>query len=382
MNRQSSISKFVRGLFAENIKNSASLAVERLLQVFHEHGIEITQIPRLLPGIVLHDLQSPELFIKVLSPAIFDQVAELFGIRVEYLEGIDDRIYDYLGTYKQPTILLDCLRQFYNQLQWQEVNIAPLRILTTAGKLDHQDQFDHQLVPILVEPIAALGDEVIYRYHVYQDGFSWTHAPARIELKAIARTIFNALGRVIPLYAVKPQEMEALLEGRLIPHALLNRPLITNPSLEDYVLEPDKSVVAKEWDELPVVFEYMKEMRLNTYDFHVESNPGWTNTQQPSEAQASEVPPKQVSCEGKKQRLKRQFQDAALVVWEKTRVGGKYLDIKVIANHLEVVAALEGEERKFETLCVWLGEVDPRPTSDKRGRRRKNNAGLTEPEKR
>lgn len=85
--------------------------------------------------------------------------------------------------------------------------------------------------------------------------------------------------------------------------------------------------------------------------------------------------------ETKKQRLKRLFQEAGLLVWEREKVNGQYPDIKVIADHPEVIATLGSENREFKTLCDWLGEVDPRPDSQKRGRRRNNNSRSGKPVK-
>ncbi|MBS1187560.1 MAG: hypothetical protein H6R04_1578 [Burkholderiaceae bacterium] len=289
------------------------MVAERFLQVFLDHGIETVQIPRLLGAVTHTDLQSPAHLLKVITPAVLDQVATLFNIRSAYLEGVDDRIYEYLATYKRPTSLLDCLREFWNKSQWKNAVNAPLRILATTSRLNCHEGFEHLLVPVLVEPIAILDEEPICRYHVYQDGFNWDYAPTRIELKAIARTIHCAFGGAIPLYEVEPQEMAALLEGRLIPHALLKRPLITDPSFEDYILEPEKSVVAKESDELPAVFEYMQKTGLDTYDFqieaHVEPTTAASEDETAPEAPLPEKQPKKQASTGKRQIPEARWRD-------------------------------------------------------------------------
>lgn len=126
-------------------------------------------------------------------PELLDTVAKLFGIRSQWLEACDDRIYDYLATYKEPRLLLDHLRDLWQQPEWRNTVGTPLRILTTAKRLDYRDDQRHELAPVLLERVADLGDETIYRYHIYQDGFSWDHPPPRIELKALGRTIWQAL---------------------------------------------------------------------------------------------------------------------------------------------------------------------------------------------
>lgn len=48
--------------------------------------------------------------------------------------------------------------------------------------------------------------------------------------------------------------------------------------------------------------------------------------------------------------------------------------IKDIANMREVQTLGGGEDYDFDKICEWLGEVDPRDSSKKRGRKRKNNS--------
>lgn len=73
----------------------------------------------------------------------------------------------------------------------------------------------------------------------------------------------TATHRPIPIYPVSPRQMAGLLEGRLIPRQLLKHSLITAPSLEDYVMTPEASRVAKEAAELPEVLAYKTAIGLS-----------------------------------------------------------------------------------------------------------------------
>jgi hypothetical protein len=68
--------------------DSVNLIVQRFLQAFQDHGIEASQIPRLLPLLKLDDLQSPEKLLVALTPEILDQTAKLFCISPQWLEGV------------------------------------------------------------------------------------------------------------------------------------------------------------------------------------------------------------------------------------------------------------------------------------------------------
>lgn len=257
--------KALRSLFGRRPDNPVGQVAERFLQVFREHGIEVAQIPRLLPEIRLDDLQSQPKLLAALTPAILDKTAQLFGIRSEWLAGVDNRIYNYLAVYKRPSVLLEHLARIWPA---QEDGIGfPLRILTTARSLDRHNNLYQQLTPVIVEQIAVLGVEEVYRYHIYQDGFDWGHPPARIELKAIARIAFKALNMPVPLFAVSKDDMEEITEGRMIPMRLLDGCQLTHPSLEDYALNPKESGIAKETDELPAVLEYIEKHCLDEISF-------------------------------------------------------------------------------------------------------------------
>lgn len=86
---------------------SVGLVADRFLQVFREHGVEASQIPRLLHQIRLDDLKSEQSLLAVLDHGILNQTAELFGVRLEWLEGVDDTIYEYHSCYKEPEIFFE-----------------------------------------------------------------------------------------------------------------------------------------------------------------------------------------------------------------------------------------------------------------------------------
>ena len=260
----------LRGLLGQPVNTSISVVADRFLKVFHEHGVATSQIARLLPEVRLGDLTTTERLVAVLTPELIDRVAKLFGVRSQWLEGYEDRIYEYLATDKQPQCLLDHLRSLLRISNWREENDTPIRILATTANLDYRKDGRHDLAPILIEPIATLGEQKIYRYHVYQDGFCWDHFPARIELKAIALAIYQFTKMPIPLYPISREDMEDVLEGRRIPKSLLGGSLITNPSFEDYVEDRADSVVAKETEERPEVLQYMFSHGLDTYSFAAE----------------------------------------------------------------------------------------------------------------
>ena len=263
--------KLLQALKGRTPSNSVDTVAARFLRVFQDHGVEASQIPRLLPEIKLADLQSPATLLAALTPEILDKTAQFFGVRPQWLEGVDDEVYDYLAVSKQPETLLERLAAIC--ASQPEKPHFPLRILATRKDLDWRNDDAQYLAPVLVERIATLGDEEICRYHVYRDGFDWSHLPSRIELKAIARVVFRGLNAPVPLLVVSPKEMDNILDGRLIPRRFLSGCLVTNPSLEDFALSKAESPVARETEELPAVLDYIEQHRLQAYSFAPAATP-------------------------------------------------------------------------------------------------------------
>src|SRR3569833_3287996 len=241
--------------------NTIGVVAHRFLKAFRDHNIKAAQIPRLVPQLKLDDLKSEESLLGALTPDLLDHTAQLFGIRIEWLEGVDDEIYDYRFCYKQPELFFELLADIRRRANGAHLKF-PLRTLSVARHLDSKAEQQQLLVPVLLEKIAEFGDEEIYRYYIFNDGWDWGYAPTRIQLKAMARVVCNVLRDPTPLFVVRPADLHGVLERKKIPADLLKGCLLTNPSLEDFVLSPKESGVAKEIEELPEVLRYIDVHRL------------------------------------------------------------------------------------------------------------------------
>lgn len=244
---------------------SVEVLAQRFLQAFLDHGVEVSQIPRFIPEIKLSDLLCPQSLLAALTYELLDKTGKLFGIRIQWLEGVDDRIYEYQACCKDMHVLLDHVA--VPPVRDGIDLMSPVRVLTITKALDRHGDYAQTLVPVVLEKLTEQGDKIIYRYHVFQDGFDWRYDRTRIELKAIARILFEKLRTTIPLYVIDAKTMERVLEGALIPRAQLDGCLATSPSLEDFALAPEESAVSKEADELPVVLRYIAEHGLADFSF-------------------------------------------------------------------------------------------------------------------
>ncbi|MGB2833968.1 MAG: hypothetical protein WBC07_13550 [Methylotenera sp.] len=233
------------------------LVAKRFRQLFIDHGVEETRIPRIFPKVSLEDLQSDNLLIKKLTPEIINEVAELFKVRSEWLEGVDDTIYYHQSCYKRP----DKFFEFLKTIKFDEMGF-PFRVITPVEKFDYKDGTRQPFSILFVEKIAELGDEDIHRYYL-DAGWAWDHWTCRIQLKAMALLYWKHIKHPITLYTV-PRDIYSEIENlQKIPYPYLTGALISNPSVEDYISNSEFSCVAKEFEELPEVYKYIEEYKLS-----------------------------------------------------------------------------------------------------------------------
>lgn len=252
------VSEFLRGLAGKIKTNPISIIAKRFVQVFEDHGIAASQIPRLLPQIKLGDLKSEESLLQVLNHEILDQIAQLFGVRSQWLEGIDDRIYEIYCCYKYPNEFFDDLASFCHRKD--NGLYLPVRAFTTRKDLDYTNPEKQPLALILVEQFAILDDKPIFRYHIFNDEWDWGYFPARIQIKAMVRLLSMTINVPVPLYVIKIHELQGLFDGTINPRYLIDNRWISDPSLDDFVT--DNEFVGKELDEIPKVLKYIEEYQL------------------------------------------------------------------------------------------------------------------------
>lgn len=258
MTVSSTVNKLLKGFSGKKKANPVSIIAKRFIQIFEDHGVAASQIPRLLPQIKLSDLKSEESLLQVLNHEILDQAAQLFGIRSQWLEGIDDQIYEIHHCYKYPKEFFDDLASFCHRKD--NGLYLPVRAFTTRKNLDYTNPEKQPLVLILVEQFAILDDKQIFRYRIFNDEWDWFYVPARIQVKAMVRLVSMIIDVPVPLYIIKIHELQGLFDGAIIPRYLIDNRWLSDPSLDDFVTT--NKFVGKEIDELPEVLMYIEEYQL------------------------------------------------------------------------------------------------------------------------
>lgn len=228
------------------------VVAQRFLQFYLDHGVAVTRIPRLVDGVPLASLRGVDELVKVLTPSVLDATAKLFGIQHEWLEGATNVIYPSRHVYQDFPAFLSLLPP-----EKSESVRAPLRALC-SGPLHYTSARHQPVALVLLEQAAVLGDDFVPKFTVFNDVWDWSYQPARLQAKAMARVGFERFGPV-PLYCVSDERLEFILAGEAVPYDVFAGTTITDPSLEDYVMSPTASAVAKEAEELAEVLRYVDE---------------------------------------------------------------------------------------------------------------------------
>ncbi|MBW8330291.1 MAG: hypothetical protein K0M48_14400 [Thiobacillus sp.] len=365
--------QLLKRLGGSNKIQSLDVLPQRFCQIFQVHGVERSQIPRLMPQITLGDLKSNETLLAALTPEILDQTARLFGIRSEWLEGVDDDIYAYRHCYKDPELLLDLLATLRNQADSDWPHHFPMRVLVSNKHLDSKTDREQLLVPVVLEKIAELGDEPIYRYYIFNDSFRWEYEPARIQLKAMVRTFYKALRTPVPLMVIKSADLQSVLDRKKISREFLDGCLVTTPSLEDFSLTSQESVVAAELDELPKVLKYIEDHKLEGYFTNARGSASLLQDAPPEAQQPAEVstPAASEPKTGKRANNAQQLWEPVKAVASALWAEDASLTIAEVISRIKQMPHLKAAALSDSAIRKNIADLAPGKDSAKPGRRHK-----------
>lgn len=299
-----------------------------------------------------------------------EQTAQLFGIRRQWLEGIDDQIYELHSCYKNPVAFLDNLVAFCHRKD--NSLYPPVRAFTTQKNLNYTDPENQPLALVLVDQIATLDDKAIFRYRIFNDEWNWNYAPTRIQVKAMIRLVYAVIDEPIPLYVIDPDKIEALYGSTIIPGRLIGKRFMTNPTLDEYTTTGYCN--SKETDEFPEVIKYIEAHELRglitkeqwkcAQSFHdLENSPG-----QSERPQRNRQP-------GKRERNNHQLWDPVREIARSWWVEeGDALTISEAVRRIKRLEYLDASKLKENTIHKHIADL---ATNHKSGCRTKNSPKLS-----
>lgn len=358
------------------------LVARRLLEVAVAHGLQPQGIPRLFPAIGYAHVDDPHQLIHAITPAVIDSAAALFGVRREFLEGLDDMAYFPFGSGRVParesmSLVVDAVALAVSA--WSELPPlarGPLAVLTDGATPDRLSGRVQRLVPITIEPSGTELDGPVYRCQVFGGYMDWRNDDQRLGLKAVAWLVWHRLRKIVPIYRVSESELDDIMSGMAVPSVVFQRSILTNPSLEDYVMTPTSSGVAKETEELPEILAFLESSGLAAHwDAAFAPKPPETDAAAGSadtDPEPNETPPPAKPRGGKREasdEVKNDLRAAACGIWAAQPTA----TIIAVVRQLKSIPNLKGSALSESAIHKAISSVAPAGAS-KPGRRPKKSS--------
>lgn len=176
----------VSKLFAwlQNRANTVRQQAARILQAFEAHGIQRTQINRLLPKdlqLLPFQLSDADELKKVLTQEHINWVANFFALEREWLDGTSDAANQLIFSYKSPGELHQWLTEHSRQAE--KVLHFKLRLITP----DTQpiSSASQGYFAVILEELFDTEDDYQSRYHHLTNGAHFEHPPCLLHLMQI-----------------------------------------------------------------------------------------------------------------------------------------------------------------------------------------------------
>lgn len=215
---------------------------QRFVQIYKAHGIERTQIPRLLgqeADLNLADVSKDENLIRALDENIINTTCEVFGVRREWLDGKDIPIYPYLWFDKD----MESFINFIVELKQKHGEVEVLVIKCPKDKLKKKE-IDYPIAMMFRGKIDQWGhfsEESIWKYYPLSDQYYfWGYERTRLQLKAMVLIAWQ-LDIHIGGWQLPRKDIEDLVAGTVFPGPLLGHLLRVSWYPDDYIFANGES---------------------------------------------------------------------------------------------------------------------------------------------
>lgn len=239
-------------------QNDAHDLVRRFVEIYTAHGIERTQIPRLLGeefGLTLNDVSTDEKLLAVLNEAILTKTCEIFGVRREWLDGKDVPIYPYIWFYKNLSAFID----FLADLKQQHEEVQLFLIKCPEDKLrKYDDRWPIEvLIRVKIEHWGHFSEDSIWRYYPLSNTYyNWGYERTRLHLKAMTLIAWQ-LGIHIGGCQLPKKDMEAIIEGSVFPGPLFEPLHHVAWHPDDYIFANGESCAVADHEEALEVRKFL-----------------------------------------------------------------------------------------------------------------------------
>lgn len=228
----------------------------RFVQLYKVHGIERSQIPRLLgeeSGLTLDAVSTDEKLLAALNENLINKTCEIFGVRREWLDGKDVPIYPYRWFDKN----LDAFIDFLARLKQEGKELQCLFVKCPQDKLDKGDERWPIAVVIRqeVDHWGHFSEDSIWRYYPLSDQYYlWGYERTRLQLKAMVLIAWQFRIHIGGCQLPK-KDIEAMIAGSVFPGSLVEPLNHVAWHPDDYIFVEGESCAVADYEEAGVVRE-------------------------------------------------------------------------------------------------------------------------------
>ncbi|GAB3465136.1 hypothetical protein [Azotobacter salinestris] len=165
----------------QNRANPVRLQAARVLQAFEAHGIERTQINRLLPADLQptqFELSNADELKRVIRPSHINWMADFFALNPDWLDGISEQAHTLIDSYKNPGKLHAWFREHASQAD-QRLRYK-LHLLTSDSAVITADSSGY--FAVVLEEFLDVDDDYLSRYYHLTLGSHFGHPPGVLHL--------------------------------------------------------------------------------------------------------------------------------------------------------------------------------------------------------
>jgi hypothetical protein len=199
------------GLFKARKRADQQIVARRFVRLFEMHGVNRNQIPRFFENsLTLATLQDDAKLLEVLTSEKLQAAAQLFDVRLDWLEGATDEIYADKGDfYKNP----ERFAKFVDEVLARSGDVYGLLLVGEINRKGKDTACDAFLV--IAEAVGQLGNKTIYRYH-FCDAWVFSYWKCRAYLTACIAIAWKK-GLYIHGKYVSAQALEGVAEKTALP---------------------------------------------------------------------------------------------------------------------------------------------------------------------
>lgn len=240
-----------------NVNNEIYQLVDRIISIYQNHGLEISQIPSFTDSdfnFKLSDFKDKNSILEILDNKFIDWTCNMFGVERDWVDGKSSRIYKHINYYKNIRSFMEEVFEL-KSLHGNELDV----FLIKSGELSQNEYGENYVIILVRYPIKKINNTTIYKYMPISTNWDWGYWRSRYQLKAIIY-ICEKLNIFTHSYDMSLNTMYKISSGLVFPQIEIDKLKLGYTWYpEDYIDYTSDNIQAKETEETDMVRKYFED---------------------------------------------------------------------------------------------------------------------------